>query len=69
MDIIDQILERIRDNRWHSIDEIKKSILLPSDKLNEVLCFLENQEFINKEKEEIRITSHGQKFLALGYGV
>ena len=65
MKIIDEILERICDTRWHSIDEIKNSIFLPSDKLSEVLCFLEKQEFINKEKEEIRITNHGQNFLLL----
>ncbi len=65
MKIIDEILERICDTRWHSIDEIKNIIFLPSDKLNEVLCFLENQKFINKEKKEIRITDHGQNFLLL----
>ncbi len=69
MEIIDKILEQICDNRWHNIDEIKNSILLPSDKLYEVLSFLETQEFISKEKDEIKITIHGQKFLALGYGV
>ena len=62
---IDEILEQISDARWHNIDKIKQSIFLPSDKLNEVLCFLESQEFINKEIEKIRITSHGKKFLAL----
>lgn len=62
---IDKILEQICDTQWHSIDEIKKNFFLPSEKLNEVLCFLEKQEFINKENEKIRITSLGQKFLAL----
>ncbi len=65
MKIIDKILELICDTQWHSIDEIRKSILLPSDELNEVICFLEKQGFINKEKEKINITDLGKKFLAL----
>jgi len=65
MKIIDKILELICDTQWHNIDEIKKCILLPSDKLNEVICFLEKQEFINKENEKIRITRLAKKFLTL----
>ncbi len=62
---LDKILEQICDTRWHSFDEIKENIFLPSDKLNEILCFLEKHEFINKKKENIRITCRGLKFLGL----
>ncbi len=65
MESLDRILEQIWDTQWHSFDEIKKNIFLPSDKLDEMLCFLEKQEFINKKKEKIRITCRGLKFLAL----
>ena len=65
MKLLDEILEKICDTRWHSFDEIKKNIFLSSDKLNEVLCFLEKQEFINKRQEKIRITCRGLKFLGL----
>ncbi len=65
MDIIDKILERICDPRWYSIEELKTTLSLPSDKLNDVLCFLEIQELINIEKEKIKITHLGHKFLAL----
>ena len=65
MRLLDEILEKICDTRWHSFDEIKKNIFLPSDKLDEMLCFLEKQEFINKENEKIRITRLAKKFLTL----
>ncbi len=65
MKLLDEILEKICDTRWHSFDEIINNIFLPSDKLNEILYFLEKQEFINKKKEKIRITCRGLKFLAL----
>jgi len=62
---LDGILMELQDAQWHSFDEIKRCILLPSDKLNEILCFLENLEFIDKNKEKLRITFLGLKFLCL----
>jgi predicted transcriptional regulator len=62
---IDRILELLRDIEWHSLEEIQKEIALPSDKLNEVLYFLQKQALIDREEEKLRITSTGLKFLQL----
>jgi hypothetical protein len=40
MKTLDKILEQLQDSQWHSLDEIKKNIYLPSDKLNIMVCFL-----------------------------
>ena len=65
MKILDKILIQIQDSNWHSLDEMKKCLYFPSDKLNELLNFLENQSFINIEKDRVKITSLGLKFLNL----
>jgi predicted transcriptional regulator len=65
MRILDKILVQLRDAKWHNLDEINKGIYLPSDKLNELFCFLENQALVIINKEKIRITGLGLKFLDL----
>ncbi len=63
MKSLDRILKQLRDTQWHSLDEIKKSVSLPSQTLNEIIRFLQEQAFINKENEMLRITRLGLKFL------
>ena len=53
---LDRILELIQDIQWHSLDEIVKVIPMPSDKLNEVLCFLQEQVLIDRKDEKLRLT-------------
>ena len=65
MEELDTILELIKDSRWHSIEEIQKEVDLPSDKLNEVIRFLEEQAFINKQNGSLRITPAGLRLLNL----
>ena len=65
MRILDRILGQLQDTKWHSLDEINKGISVPSDKLNELLFFLENQALVIIKKEKIRITGLGLKFLDL----
>ena len=65
MKSLDKILQQLQDAQWHNLDEIKKSIFLPSDKLNMVLCFLENQSFINMKDGKLKITDLGLKLLYL----
>jgi len=65
MKTLDKILEQLQDSQWHSLDEIKKSIYLPSDKLNIMVCFLEKQAFINMKSGMLKITYLGLKFLHL----
>jgi predicted transcriptional regulator len=62
---LDKILDILKDTRWHSFDEIKNSISLPSDTLNQLLCFLHNQAFINIQNEMLKITDLGLKFAGL----
>jgi predicted transcriptional regulator len=65
MNSLDRILELLQDAQWHSIDEIKRVISLPSDKLKEVVCFLQKQSFIDKKNGELKITCIGLKFFLL----
>ncbi len=62
---IDRVLELFNDIRWHSLEEIQNIMTLPSEKLNEVLHFLQEQELIDKKDEMLRITCTGIKFLQL----
>ncbi len=61
----DRILGLLNDIRWHSLEEIQKKMILPSEKINEVLCFLQEQTLIDKKDEMLRITCIGLKFLQL----
>lgn len=65
LDSLDGILEQLRDKQWHSLEEIKKSISLPADKIRELLHFLQKQAFISEKNEKLRITCLGLKFLQL----
>ncbi len=62
---IDRALELLNDIRWHSLEEIQKMMTLPSEKLNGVLHFLQEQALIDKKDEMLRITCTGLKFLQL----
>jgi predicted transcriptional regulator len=61
----DRILELLQDVQWHSLEEIQKETALPSEKLNVVLHFLQEQALIDRKDEKLRITSTGLKFLQL----
>jgi predicted transcriptional regulator len=61
----DRILELLQDVQWHSLEEIQKEIALPSEKLNVVLHFLQEQALIDRKDEKLRITCTGLKFLQL----
>ncbi len=62
---IDRILELLQDFRWHSIEEIKKETAIQDKELDQILLFLHEQLLISKEKEKLRITPKGLKFLDL----
>lgn len=62
---LDGILEQIRDAQWHNIDEVKQNISLSQGMLDKLLHFLQEQEFIDKKNERLRITSFGLKYLQL----
>jgi RIO-like serine/threonine protein kinase len=62
---LDRILELIQDIQWHNLDEMVKVIPMPSDKLNVILHFLQEQLLIERKNEMLRITCSGLKFLQL----
>lgn len=65
MKSLDKILELIQDSNWHAVEEIKKKISLPEEKLDKMLSFLQEQKYIDREHERLRITSIGLRFLEL----
>jgi len=58
---LDRILEQLQDDKWHTIDEIKK--VIPSDALSALLHFLQEQAFIDIKNEKLKITGLGLRFL------
>jgi hypothetical protein len=65
MESLDGILEQIRDAQWHNIDEVKQNTPLSQGTLDKLLLFLQEQEFIDKKNEKLRITSFGSRYLQL----
>lgn len=62
---LDKVLELLKDSQWHEIDEVKREISLSKEKLDIIIDFLFEQEFIDKDDSALRITSKGLKFLEL----
>ncbi len=62
---LDRILGLLQDIQRHSLEEIQKTMTLLSEKLSEVLHFLQEQALIDKKDETLRITCTGLKFLQL----
>lgn len=65
IDHLDRILERLGDDQWHSIAEVQKAVSLPSNKFNRLVSFLQEEAFIEKKNEKVKITGLGLKFLEL----
>jgi RIO-like serine/threonine protein kinase len=67
---LDKILELLRDSQWHSLDEIKAHVSLPEDEFKKIIRFLEEQEFINldKNRRRAKIKPAGLTFLELPTG-
>ncbi len=63
--LLDRVLGLLQDIQRHSLEEIQRTMTLPSEKLNEVLHFLQEQALIDKKDETLRITCTGIKFLQL----
>lgn len=62
---LERILENLRDTNWHSLDEIGMEIYLQSDRLNQLVLFLQKLAFVSKKDSMLRITNRGLKFLDL----
>jgi predicted transcriptional regulator len=62
---MDKILLLLQDSKWHEFEEINKEIPISTHQLEEIAFFLQEQSFINKEKQKVKITSNGLRFLDL----
>jgi DNA-binding IclR family transcriptional regulator len=62
---IDRILDMLRNSPWQHTEEIRKEISLPDNNLNQLLHFLRELGYIEKDDERLKITSKGLKFLEL----
>lgn len=60
---LSRILKHLKDAQWHGIDEIKKVVALPLDRLNVLVDLLHDTGFIQVKDERIRITQRGLRFL------
>ena len=67
MKCLDEIMEAVRDSKWHSQDEIKKHITISvsKDKLNSILLFLQEHSLIKRDNGNWKITQKGLKYLDL----
>ncbi|MCX9026705.1 MAG: hypothetical protein OIN86_00815 [Candidatus Methanoperedens sp.] len=62
---MDKILILLQDSKWHDLEEINKEIPISTHQMEEIAFFLQEQSLINKEKQSIKITSKGLRFLDL----
>ena len=62
---IDQILVLLEDGSWHKLNEIAKQSRLQQPKLNAIVDFLEENEFVylDKANQKARLTSPALEFL------
>jgi predicted transcriptional regulator len=62
---MDKILLLLRDSKWHDLEEINKEIPISTHQVEEITFFLQEQSLLNREKEKVKITSKGLRFLDL----
>ena len=65
MPTIDQILLLLMDNKWHNLDEITQKVALPLGKLEKVVGFLSEYNFVrlNQNPAQVKLESHLLTFL------
>jgi predicted transcriptional regulator len=62
---MDKILLLLRDSKWHDLEEINKEIPISTHQVEEITFFLQEQSLLKREKERVKITSKGLRFLDL----
>ena len=67
MKSIDQILELLRDSKWHAKGEITNLVSLPEEKIQSIFAFLEENMFVSNDKKGdcVKIENLGLQFLDL----
>lgn len=61
MNYLDKILATIIDSQWHNFDEVMARSSFSIDQYNIILAFLEEQGFILRDADKIKITNRGLK--------
>jgi len=59
------VLEVLRDGNWHPIKEIQREACIDKKRLNYVIAFFREYDFlvVNEEKKEIKLKDAFLKFL------
>lgn len=55
------------DSIWNDCSGIKKGLAISKNQFREVIHLLQNQQLVELNNGDIRITSKGEKFLELPY--
>lgn len=55
MSVIDEILWLLSDSRWHDLKELVENVALSKSKINAVVDFLEEYDFIQQNTKTKRI--------------
>ena len=65
MPTIDQILLLLKDSKWHDLDEITQKVALPHAKLEQVVNFLTEYDFVQLDPNprKVKLTPQLLKFL------
>ena len=65
MSAIEEILELLKDGKWHDLNEIIKETRLTRSRLEKITNFLAEYNFIqlDKEAQKARVTPPTQSFL------
>jgi DNA-binding IclR family transcriptional regulator len=50
----DIIFELLKDGRWHTLKEVNKEVRLQEDKLEEIVKFLKEYEFVQLDRKRRR---------------
>ena len=58
MPSLDKILKPMKDGEWHSLKEIDRVVGLPEDKLQEIMRFFADYNFVqlDERRERARLT-------------
>ena len=62
---LDEILKLLLDSNWSDCLLIKESLVFSNNEFHEAILFLQNQQMIELNNNNIRITPKGKKFLEL----
>ena len=67
MSAIDDVVELLKDGKWHNLKELAKNLQIEQQKLKQIIRFLKNSGFIrlDKKQEKALISSDLKKTIIL----